>query len=91
MLMRYNVTQLFDLCHILSFYDIPEYGKEIAELNFDGKRFQMIAGPCFTSFLNDLKDAKGEKWMHETIKDWCDGDGYVNDMVWMDVRIPYRT
>ena len=82
-LMRYNVTQLFDLCHILSFYDIPEYGKEIAELNFDGKRFQMIAGPCFTSFLNDLKDAKGEKWMHETIKDWCDGDIYVDDMVWM--------
>lgn len=82
-LMRYNVTQLFDLCHILSFYDIPEYGKEIAELNFDGKRFQVIAGPCFASFLNDLKDAKGEKWMHETIKDWYDGDGYVNDMVWM--------
>ena len=82
-LMRYNVTQLFDLCHILSFYDTPEYGKEIAELNFDGKRFQMIAGPCFASFLNDLKDVKGEKYMHETIKDWCDGAIYVNDMVWM--------
>ena len=82
-LMQYDVTQLFDLCYILSFYDTPEYAKEIAELNLDGKGFQMVAVPCFASFLNDLKYAKGEKWMHETIKDWCDGDIYVDDMVWM--------
>lgn len=89
-LIQYDVTQLFDLCHILSFYDIPEYGKEIAELNLDGKRFQMIAGPCFASFLNDLKSVKGEKWMHETIKDWCDGDRDVNDMVWMYHQLTKR-
>ena len=88
--MQYDVTQLFDLCYVLSFYDTPEYGKEIAVISLEGHVYQKIARPCFEPFFNDLKDAKGEKWMHETIKDLCKGDRAVDDMVWMYSRLTER-
>ena len=89
-LMQYDVTQLFDLCYVLSFYDTPEYGKEIAVISLEGHVYQKIARTCFEPFFNDLKDAKGEKWMHETIKDLCKGDRAVDDMVWMYSRLTER-
>lgn len=90
-LMRYDVTQLFDLCHILSFYDIPEYGKEIAELNLDARRVrQKIDIVYLAKFLRNLKSVKNEKWMHETIKDWCGGNRDVNDMAWMYGKLTER-
>ncbi|MGP1555567.1 MAG: PcfJ domain-containing protein [Dialister pneumosintes] len=90
-LIQYDVTQLFDLCHILSFYDIPEYGKEIAELNLDARRVRQKTDIVYLAkFFRILKSVKGEKWMHETIKDWCGGNRDVDDMAWMYGKLTER-
>lgn len=89
-LMQYDVTQMFDLCYVLSFYTIPEYVKEIAELNLDGRVSQKIDSFYLAKFLRELKSAKSEKWMHETLKDLCGSDRYVNDMARMYSRLTER-